>query len=459
MSWHGQINRTIWEIQELVKKQPKNQRYRRELLRAHFLQHFEFDKAFHVARDDRTFLFLHDKETPAVLLLHGAEGTPAEMRELGNYLYSRGFSVYCPRLSRVDTKERMVSWESWVTQSETALETLTTFSRNTFVVGLSFGGTIAINLSRVKGVRGIAVLAPALFERLGFKGRLSQIGRFLTPTLFYRFAGWRGEVLKAMEHVRKHTKKIGVPVVAVQAEDDRHLSPRGLKFVRRHASSKTCETKMLAEGTHVLTRGPAKAEVFELVANFLTQHVRAKAGQEAPEMPTASNVVPMEPFSGVNAGDQDPSRREGDEGRSEGRGRGRRSRGSRGGRGRGGDRRDGNADNRERSGDDGRDGGSRQRRDDEGRDGGSRQRRGGGQRNRDNDERRSRRSSNRSDDTDRNAEKSDNAASDKPADTTNNTSTGETYRPGDHSGTSRRGARGTRGGRGRGTRGGRSRDY
>jgi len=144
MNWHGQINRTIWEIQEFVRKKPEDRRMRRELLRAHFLQHFEFDRAFHVPRDDRSFLFLHEKQTPACLLLHGARGTPAEMRELGNFLYSKDFTVFCPRFSRTDTKDRMVSWESWVTQAQTALETVLAYSRDTYVIGLSLGGTMYV---------------------------------------------------------------------------------------------------------------------------------------------------------------------------------------------------------------------------------------------------------------------------------------------------------------------------
>lgn len=273
-SWHGQINRTLWELSELVKKNPKNRRYRREFLRAHFLQGFEFDKAHHIPRDDRTFLFLHDDETPACLLLHGSNGTPAEMRDLGNHLYSQGISVYCPRLARVDTKEDMESWESWVTHAEACLEAVMTYSRNTFIAGLSLGGTVALNLSRVKGVRGIALLAPALFPKRTFQMRLREITRFLTPTIFYRVAGWKGEALKAMDFARKHAKKVDLPVLVVQAADDDTVSSRGPKFVKRHAE-RDCEVKILAHGSHALTRGPAREEVFELVTRFVTDNVRA----------------------------------------------------------------------------------------------------------------------------------------------------------------------------------------
>jgi len=192
------------------------------------------------------------------------------MRELGNYLYSHGLSVYCPRFSRTDTKERMVTWESWVTQAATALETVTTFSKETYVVGLSLGATIAMVLADVnENLRGAVLLAPALYPRTSIKTRIYQFGRRVTPTLFYRLAGWNGEVLKAMDHVKRHTKKMTIPVLTLQAADDKYLSHRGLKFIRRHCTHEKSDARLLPHGTHVLTRGPAKDEIFAAVHEFI----------------------------------------------------------------------------------------------------------------------------------------------------------------------------------------------
>ena len=276
MSWHGQINRTIWEIREQIEKHPDRPRYRRELLRAHFLQRFEYDKAHHVPRDDRTFLIHHADETPTCLLLHGAQGTPAEMRELGNSLYQNGVSVYCPRLSRVDTRDQMVTWESWLTQADTALDTVMAYSKNAFVVGLSLGGTIAMVLSSNRSLQGVVLLAPAIIPRPTLKMRFFQIARFVLPTLFYHFAGWNGEVLKAMDYARKSAKRIRIPVLAMQASDDHRLSLRGIRFIRRHARLRRNDICILRSGGHVLTRGTAKDEVFEKVRDFVHRNSNAE---------------------------------------------------------------------------------------------------------------------------------------------------------------------------------------
>ena len=269
MSWHGQINRTIWEINESIKKTPESPRQRRELLRSHFLQHFEYDKAQHVPRDDRSFLFLHETDAPLVLLLHGSTGTPAEMRDLGTHLHNNGISAYCPRIGVTGSRTRSRSWEGWVSQAQIATEIAAASSDATFVCGLSLGGAVALMLADKAPIKGLILLAPALYPRLGLKSRVLQVARVVTPTLFYHFAGWNGEVLEAMDYTRKTGRNIELPVLAIQAGDDTHLSSKGLKFVRKYARHKDTEIHMLPEGTHVITRGCAKGQVCDLVTKFV----------------------------------------------------------------------------------------------------------------------------------------------------------------------------------------------
>jgi carboxylesterase len=268
VTWHGQINRTIWEIEHLLKKKPNDLRLRRELLRTHFLQRYEFDRSLHVPRDDRSFLFLQDGKAPACLLLHGANGTPAEMRDLGNYLYSRGITIYCPRMSRYDVKNRLVSWESWVTMAEGALRTALDYSQQTMVLGLGIGATITLVLNRLHTFKGMVLLAPALYPRLGFKGRMLDIVRIVTPTLFYRFSGWNGELNRAMENVRKTPGEIKAPALVLQAQDDQVISTKGLRVLRRRLANEKSEVVLLPSGSHTITRSEARQDVFKRVYEF-----------------------------------------------------------------------------------------------------------------------------------------------------------------------------------------------
>jgi carboxylesterase len=268
MTWHGQINRTIWEIRHLLDENPKNFELRRELLRTHFLQRFEYDRSHHIPRDDRSFLFLQENRAPGCLLYHGAKGTPAEMRDLGNYLYSKGFTVFCPRFSRFDLKERPASWESWVTLADSTYGTMADYSKKNLVVGLSLGGTIGIVLARLYKIPALVLLAPAVAPRLRFKDRVTGLTKHVSPSLFMRLAGWNGEVLKAMDHIRSSTGEIQSPTLVLQARDDRILSTRGLKLLRKWATHPESEVVLLPQGSHAITRSKSKDEVFERVYRF-----------------------------------------------------------------------------------------------------------------------------------------------------------------------------------------------
>lgn len=292
MTWHGQINRTIWEINESLKKTPESTRQRRELLRAHFLQHFEFDKAQHIARDDRSFLFLHDADAPLVLLLHGSSGTPAEMRDLGTHLHNHGISVYAPRIGANSSRDKARSWEGWISQAQVAIEITAAASNAAFVCGFSLGGATALMLADRSPLKGLILLSPALYPRLGIKQRFLQVARVVTPTVFYHFAGWNGEVLQAMDYARKTGRAIEMPVLAIQAGDDTHLSSKGLKFVRKHARHKDTEVHLLPEGAHVITRGVAREKVCDLVTKFVERNAGGVRLAVVPEGTTAATPDP-----------------------------------------------------------------------------------------------------------------------------------------------------------------------
>jgi carboxylesterase len=268
MTWHGQINRTIWEIRHLIETNPREFELRRELLRTHFLQRFEYDRGHHIPRDDRSFLFLQENRAPGCLLFHGAKGTPGEMRDLGNYLYSKGFTVFCPRFSRFDLKERPASWESWVTVADTTYGTMTDYSKKTVVIGLSLGGTIGIVLAGLYDIPALVLLAPAIAPRLQFRDRLVGMTRTVSPALFSRLAGWNGEVLKAMEHVRGNGQEIKCPTLALQARDDGVVSTKGLKLLRKWVTHAESEVALLPQGSHAITRSKSKDEVFERIYKF-----------------------------------------------------------------------------------------------------------------------------------------------------------------------------------------------
>jgi len=145
MSWHGQINRTIWEIGEAIKQSPESPRQRRELLRAQFLQLFEYDKAFHIPRDDRSFLFLHDRSrahraAPARIDRHaGRDARPRQPPLRQRHLR------LLPAL-RAPAARRSDLVEGWVSQAQIAARSSLP-ARGRVRVRAEHGGTVSLILS------------------------------------------------------------------------------------------------------------------------------------------------------------------------------------------------------------------------------------------------------------------------------------------------------------------------
>ena len=57
-------------------------------------------------------------------------------------------------------------------------------------------------------------------------------------------------------------------MLALQAQDDGVVSSRGLKHLRKWAKDEQSEVALLPRGTHALTRGDARREVFERIYQF-----------------------------------------------------------------------------------------------------------------------------------------------------------------------------------------------
>ena len=180
------INQAIWELREQVKAHPDNYEYRRDLLSFWADSRIFVGRRAGVPEPDRPFLMLQERESVACLLIHGAGGSPEEMRPMAEHLFRQGFTVLGIRLP-IDPKygdsgfaeyagalirrgprngsgkKDAGSWSECLAQSEVALDTLLTCAPDTYVAGFSFGGTIALNLMQKYPVKGTILLSPGLF--------------------------------------------------------------------------------------------------------------------------------------------------------------------------------------------------------------------------------------------------------------------------------------------------------
>lgn len=292
------IDQAVWELRERVRQSPGNLTLRKDLLRFFHESALFIERRGGVPERDRSFLLLQQREALGVLLLHGAGGTPDEMRPLGDYLHSLGFTVFGLRLpidprssdtGFVDYARRMISrrgkesgergaaagcgaggWSGCLAQAEIALDTMLAYSSDTYTAGFSFGGTIVLNLMRSRAVKGTILLSPGLFPSGGTRYAIFKAARRVLPQLTRRIMPVRSTILDLITMTRMALgDEIREPILMIQAADDPVLSARGYQFLQKRSRNPASRFVLLPSGGHVIVTGDQSREVFRICGDFI----------------------------------------------------------------------------------------------------------------------------------------------------------------------------------------------
>jgi carboxylesterase len=209
------------------------------------------------------------------------------MRDLGQYLYDKGFNVYGVLLAGHGTKEAdllNIKWEDWYQSVEDAYELTKLIGDKVIVVGLSTGGDLALHLAADKPeVSGVVSLASAIFFE-DWKINFSGIGKYfikynlrpLPPELKHYYYENRAvsaiyEVYKLSGAAKKELKNILQPVLIIQSKDDKTIKPESSEYIYKNIGSKNKKLFFLENSPHVLTtfENPKQNEVFESIDNWV----------------------------------------------------------------------------------------------------------------------------------------------------------------------------------------------
>jgi esterase/lipase len=292
------INHSVWELNKLLSKDPSS--YMR---RAQFIEFFHESRVFverkrGVPEGDRSFLLLQDRDALCCLLLHGAGGTPAEMRALGEHLFKTGYSVYGMRLcldgdaassSRTSSsggrlrwagfKKRRkrtkpqpgCNWEKCLVEAEVVLSALLSFSSNTYVVGFSFGGTVALNLLQKFPLKGGVLIAPALFPVQDGRYLAFKVVRTVAPFAAKGITPREYNLLEFLKSTRASLKEVKQPILVIHGAREKIVSSKGFHYIKGLAKHPKSRFELLNSDRHVLVKGEDAETVFRLCTDFLRQ--------------------------------------------------------------------------------------------------------------------------------------------------------------------------------------------
>ncbi len=240
--------------------------------------------------------FMDGKNGEAVLLVHGWTGTPAHLRELGNFLNENGYTVSGILLSGHgttlnDMKKQKAS--DWFNDVEKAYKELAKTYDKISVVGLSMGGSLALYLAAKYPLKSAVCIAPALIPA-NKQAYLVPFIRFILPEYRFRpdykfgvdeaysfsheYVGSPTDsipqLLKVGRIARKNLKMVTEPVLVIQSVRDESVDNSVPELIMKNIKTNT-ENKalvMLDDSRHISTIDKERTVILEETLKFIEKY-------------------------------------------------------------------------------------------------------------------------------------------------------------------------------------------
>lgn len=229
------------------------------------------------------------------LLVHGFTGSPQSMRGLGEYLAGRGIAVAGPRLPGHGTTWQDLNTrtgEEWIQTVETSFHHLASQTEEVFVVGLSFGGTLALDLvsRHQEEISGLVTLAGMVFSKDPRRHLAPVVSRLIASLpgvsndvadpeareIAYDRTPTRAAnaVLRFTRRAQAAVPQITTPALVMHARQDHTVHPSNAQYIYDNIASTDKELVWFERSFHVITVDYEKDEVFERTFNFIKDRAK-----------------------------------------------------------------------------------------------------------------------------------------------------------------------------------------
>jgi esterase/lipase len=246
----------------------------------------------------KPFLLRNFSSNKGVLLIHGLMAAPEEVRQWGEFLYSKGYTVYAPRLaghgtSAVDLSTR--HYGQWMASVDRGVDILKTCCEKIVIGGFSTGAGLALYQAIRKpnefdGV--ISISAPLKFKGFStnFVGSLHAWNIFAqtlglsplvkkyapnhpdNPEINYHRCPIQGivEVKALMKKVYRSLPGLGIPSLIIQGDMDPKVDGQSGQKISQQIGHESYY-KEIHYHLHGIIRGSIALKVFKEVDTFLNR--------------------------------------------------------------------------------------------------------------------------------------------------------------------------------------------
>jgi carboxylesterase len=229
------------------------------------------------------------------LLVHGFTGSPQGLRGIGSFLAERGIAVAGIRLPGHGTTWEdcnLTSSVDWVEAVERGYDLVSEGRDEVFIVGLSFGGALALDLAarRPDDVAGLVCLATFL-QTKDPRSHLAPLIKRLTPSVagvgndiadpagreiaYERFPTVAGaSMLSFVKRVRTRLGQVRCPLLVMHGRNDHTAFPGTANMIVDGVSSQDKQLIWCERSYHVITLDYDRDLVFEKTFGFIKDRTR-----------------------------------------------------------------------------------------------------------------------------------------------------------------------------------------